>query len=180
MSFNRLQASGGDGIRTRIRHLESGGVGARAGRLDLEIPSAWGPAVADFVHRAAAAPWPGRASEECEDLPRVHALRLGINVSLGARQAVRAVGVALGLEAPRVNALARQVPLLSGPGAIEQVMTHAPAMGLSDAPHVEPARTIRASRRNWMACPADRVRIRRRTPSPSSRGVCWTGCQRSG
>jgi len=110
--------------------------------LDLEVPSAFEPAVATFVQQAAAAPWAGPESVACEDLPRVYALRLGINVSLGARQAVRAVGVALGLEAPRVNALARQVPLLSSPGAIEQVMTHAPEMGLSDAPHAEPARTI--------------------------------------
>jgi hypothetical protein len=72
----------------------------------------------------------------------VHALRLGINVSLGARQAVRAVGAALGLEAPRTNALARQVPLLSSPGAIEQIMTHGPEFGVSDAPHAEPAKTI--------------------------------------
>ncbi|MBV9601768.1 MAG: PHP domain-containing protein [Chloroflexi bacterium] len=110
--------------------------------LDLEIPSAWEPAVAAFVQQAAAAPWATPDTDERTDLPRVHALRLGINVSLGARQAVRAVGAALGLEAPRLNALARQVPLLSSPGAIEQVMTHAPEMGLSDAPHAEPARTI--------------------------------------
>ncbi|MBV9577969.1 MAG: PHP domain-containing protein, partial [Chloroflexi bacterium] len=110
--------------------------------LDLEIPSAWEPAVSAFVQDAAAAPWAAPEAHERGDLPRVHALRLGLHVSLGARQAVRAVGAALGLEAPRVNALARQVPLLSSPGAIEQVMTHAPEMGLSDAPHAEPARTI--------------------------------------
>jgi hypothetical protein len=67
---------------------------------------------------------------------------LGINVSLGARQAVRAVGAALGLEAPRVNSLARHVPLLSSLGAIEQIMQHGPELGGSDAPHAEPSRTI--------------------------------------
>ena len=80
--------------------------------------------------------------DDHSDLPRVHALRLGINVSLGARQAVRAVGAALGLEAPRVNSLARQVPLLSSLGAIEQIMQHGPELGGSDAPHAEPSRTI--------------------------------------
>jgi hypothetical protein len=57
-------------------------------------------------------------------------------------QAVRAVGAALGLEAPRVNALARQVPLLSSPAAIEQIMTHGPELGSSDSPHSEPSKTI--------------------------------------
>ena len=63
-------------------------------------------------------------------------------MSLGARQAVRAVGAALGLEAPRVNALVRQVPLLSSPGAIEQIRQHRPEMGGFDAPQAEPSRTI--------------------------------------
>ena len=56
-------------------------------------------------------------------LPRVGTLRLGINVSLGARQAVRSVGAALGVDPIRTNSLARQVPLLSSPGAVEQVLT---------------------------------------------------------
>ena len=59
-------------------------------------------------------------------LPRVGTLRLGINVSFGARQAVRSVGTALGVEAIRINSLARQVPLLSSPGAVEQVLTRSP------------------------------------------------------
>jgi DNA polymerase III alpha subunit len=61
---------------------------------------------------------------------------------LGSRQAVRLTGAALGLEAPRVNALARQVPLLSSPGAIEQVMTRGPELGVADSPQSEPFKTI--------------------------------------
>jgi hypothetical protein len=44
---------------------------------------------------------------------------------MGGRQAVRAVGAAMGLEAPPVNAVARHVRLLSSPGAIEAVMMRA-------------------------------------------------------
>ena len=62
---------------------------------------------------------------------------------MGARQAVRAVGTALGMEAPRVNAIARQVPLLSSPDAIDNVMTHAPELGIPDAGSgVEPYTTL--------------------------------------
>ena len=67
------------------------------------------------------------------EFPHLRSLRLGVHVSMGARQAVRAVGTALGMEGPRVNAIARQVPLLSSPGAIDNVMTHAPELGIPDA-----------------------------------------------
>jgi hypothetical protein len=97
---------------------------------------------AAFVQQSAAAPWAIQPAPERTGLPPVYALRLGTNVSLGSRQAVRAVGAALGLEAPRVNALARQVPLLSSPAAIEQIMTHGPELGSSDSPHSEPSKTI--------------------------------------
>jgi hypothetical protein len=58
----------------------------------------------------------------------VRAIRMGVHVSMGARQAVRAVGSALGTEAPRVNTVAPQVPLPSSPGAIEHVMMRASAV----------------------------------------------------
>src|SRR5215472_1998477 len=62
---------------------------------------------------------------------------------MGARQAVRSVGAALGMEAPRVNSVARQVPLLSSPGAIDSVMTRAPELGIADAgAGVEPYNTL--------------------------------------
>jgi len=62
---------------------------------------------------------------------------------MGSRQAVRAVGAALGLEPPRVNALAQLVPLLSSPGAIEQVMAHAPELGIHDlSTQAEPYNTV--------------------------------------
>jgi hypothetical protein len=48
-------------------------------------------------------------------------LRLGIHVSLEVRQAVRSVGVALELDPIALNSPARQVPLLSSPGAIGNV-----------------------------------------------------------
>jgi DNA polymerase-3 subunit alpha len=67
---------------------------------------------------------------------------LGIHVSLGARQAVRGVGAALGLDAIAVNSLARQVPLLSSPGAIEQVLTRAPELGGGLAATFEPGQTV--------------------------------------
>jgi hypothetical protein len=64
------------------------------------------------------------------------AIRVGVHVSMGARQAVRAVGAAMGLEAPPVNVVARHVRLLSSPGAIEAVMMRAasrrPAARCSD------------------------------------------------
>jgi hypothetical protein len=62
---------------------------------------------------------------------------------MGARQAVRAVGVALGMEAPRVNTVARQVALLSSPGAIENVMMRGPERGIAEASAgIEPYNTL--------------------------------------
>jgi hypothetical protein len=51
------------------------------------------------------------------------------------------VGTALGLEPIRVHSLARQVPLLSSPGAVEQVLTRSPEMGGTLSASVEPGRT---------------------------------------
>lgn len=77
------------------------------------------------------------------EFPHLRAIRVGVHVSMGARQAVRAVGSALGMEAPRVNTVARQVPLLSSPGAIENVMMRAPELGIADAgAGVEPYNTL--------------------------------------
>src|SRR5260370_10902816 len=47
------------------------------------------------------------------------------------------------MEAPRVNRVAWQVPLLSSPGAIETVMMRPPELGISDAgAGVEPYNTL--------------------------------------
>jgi hypothetical protein len=47
------------------------------------------------------------------------------------------------MEAPRVNTVARQVPLLSSPGAIDNIMTRAPDLGIPDAgAGVEPYNTL--------------------------------------
>src|SRR5205814_4948776 len=52
-------------------------------------------------------------------------------------------GSALGMEAPRVNSVARQVPLLSSPGAIENVIMRGPELGVADAAAgVEPYNTL--------------------------------------
>jgi Bacterial DNA polymerase III alpha subunit finger domain len=75
-------------------------------------------------------------------LPALGTLRLGIHVSLGARQAVRGVGAALGLDPIALNGLARQVPLLSSPGAIEQVLTRSPELGGGLSSSFEPGQTI--------------------------------------
>ena len=80
--------------------------------------------------------------------PAVGTLRLGINVSLGARQAVRSVGTALGLDPVRVHSLARQVPLLSSPGAVEQVLTRSPEMGGTLSASSEPGPNDSARRRS--------------------------------
>jgi hypothetical protein len=46
---------------------------------------------------------------------------------MAARRAIRAVGAALGKDATRVDSVARQVPLLSCPCAIEDAMHDARA-----------------------------------------------------
>src|ERR1051326_8146810 len=92
---------------------------------------------AAFVQQSAAAPWAIQPRRSGPDSRRSTRCGLASNVSLGSRQAGRAVGAALGLEVPRVNALARQVPLLSSPAAIEQVMTRGPELGVPDSPQSE-------------------------------------------
>jgi hypothetical protein len=72
--------------------------------LDVEVPSAYEAVVTGLVQGAATAFWTSRTSVDRPELPVVNALQLGINVSLGSRQAVSVVGAVLGLEAPRVNA----------------------------------------------------------------------------
>lgn len=83
--------------------------------LDLEVSSLHEQAVSAFVQQGGFEGLPAHAAGE---FPHLRAIRVGVHVSMGARQAVRAVGSALGMEAPRVNTVARQVPLLSSPGAI--------------------------------------------------------------
>ncbi len=76
--------------------------------LDLEISSLHEPAVSAFLARYGAE----RLSHTnpCPTgLPALGTLRLGIHVSLGARQAVRSVGAALGLDPIALNSLARPV-----------------------------------------------------------------------
>ncbi len=85
----------------------------------------------------------GPVSAHRGEFPHLRAIRVGVHVSMGAGQAVRAVGSALGMEAPRVNTVARQVPLLSSPGAIENVMMRAPELGIADAgAGIEPYNTL--------------------------------------
>lgn len=110
--------------------------------LDLEVASLHESVVSAFVHRGGFlnAAVPERAES---DFPNLRTIRVGVHVSMGARQAVRTVGAALGMEAPRVNSVARQVPLLSSPGAIDEIMTRAPELGIPDAgAGVEPYNTL--------------------------------------
>jgi DNA polymerase III alpha subunit len=109
--------------------------------LDLEISSLHEPAVSAFPARYGAERL-SPTSPSPTGLPALGTLRLGIHVSLGARQAVRTVGAALGLDPIALNSLARQVPLLSSPGAIEQVLTRAPELGGGLAATFEPGQTI--------------------------------------
>jgi len=109
--------------------------------LDLEVSSLHEPAVSAFLARYGSERL-STGTRSYGELPVVGTLRLGINVSLGARQAVRSVGTALGLDPIRVNSLARQVPLLSSPGAIEQVLTRSPEMGGTLSASAEPGLTI--------------------------------------
>jgi DNA polymerase-3 subunit alpha len=110
--------------------------------LDLEVSSLHEAAVSAFVQHGGVLNTQS-PTREAGDFPTVRSIRLGVHVSMGARQAVRAVGAALGMEAPRVNSVARQVPLLSSPGAIDNVMTHAPELGIPDAgAGVEPYNTL--------------------------------------
>ncbi len=109
--------------------------------LDLEISSLHEPAVAAFLARYGAQ----RLNQPLttgSGLPALGTLRLGIHVSLGARQAVRGVGAALGLDPIALNGLARQAPLLSSPGAIDQVLSRAPELGGGLSTTAEPGQTI--------------------------------------
>ena len=105
--------------------------------LDLEISSLHEPVVSAFLARYGAERL-SHAQPSTTGLPALGTLRLGIHVSLGARQAVRGVGAALGLDPIALNSLARQVPLLSSPGAIEQVLTRVSRAGW------RPGRQLRA------------------------------------
>ena len=109
--------------------------------LDLEVAADHAPTVSAFLARYGTERI-SHGERGAMTLPAVGTLRLGINVSLGARQAVRSVGAALGLEPIRVHGLARQVPLLSSPGAIEQVLTRAPELGGGLSASSEPGATI--------------------------------------
>src|SRR5262249_26912500 len=100
--------------------------------LDLEVSSLHEAAVAAFVQHGGTLNSQPPAAEDSL-FPTLRSVRVGIHVSMGARQAVRAVGAALGIEAPRVNTVARQVPLLSSPSAIDNIMTRAPELGIPDA-----------------------------------------------
>ncbi len=109
--------------------------------LDLEISSLHEPVVSGFLARYGAERL-SHAPPSMTGLPTLGTLRLGIHVSLGARQAVRGVGAALGLDPIALNSLARQVPLLSSPGAIEQVLTRSPELGGGLSASFEPGQTI--------------------------------------
>jgi hypothetical protein len=100
--------------------------------LDLEVSSLHEAAVSAFVQHGGTL---NAQSPLREDnlFPTLRSVRVGVHVSMGARQAVRSVGAALGMEASRVNTVARQVPLLSSPDAIDNIMTHAPELGIADA-----------------------------------------------
>jgi DNA polymerase-3 subunit alpha len=108
--------------------------------LDLEVSSLHESAVSAFVQQGG---FEGLPSHAAGEFPHLRAIRVGVHVSMGARQAIRAVGGALGMQAPRVNAVARQVPLLSGSGAVENVLTRTPDLGVPEASAgVEPYNTL--------------------------------------
>jgi len=72
--------------------------------LDLEVSSLHEQAVSAFVQQGGFDGLPPHAAGE---FPHLRTIRVGVHVSMGARQAVRAVGGVLGMEAPRVNSVAR-------------------------------------------------------------------------
>jgi DNA polymerase III alpha subunit len=109
--------------------------------LDLEISSLHEPAVSAFLARYGAERL-SPTNPSPSFLPALGTLRLGIHVSLGARQAVDSIGAALGLDPIALNSLARQVPMLPSPGAIEQVLTRAPELRGGLAATFEPGQTI--------------------------------------
>jgi DNA polymerase III alpha subunit len=109
--------------------------------LDLEISSLHEPAIAAFLARYGADQL-SHAEPSPTGLPALGTVRLGINVSLGGRHAVRATGAALGLDPIALNGLARQVPVLSSPGAIDQVLGRSPELGGGLSSTFEPGQTI--------------------------------------
>ena len=136
----------------------AGGLGVRpAGRLR-------GPARA----RRGRVPAPARDPRR---RPRQH----------GRAPGVRAVGAALGMEAPRVNAWRARCRCCRAPARSKRHDARARSWA---SPTRAPAssRTTRscASPASWRACRTATARTRRRTPSRSTDRVCWTGCRRSG
>jgi hypothetical protein len=75
--------------------------------VDVEVSSLHEQAVSAFVQPGGFEGLPAHAAGE---FPHLRAIRVGVHVSMAARQTVRAVGSALGMEAPRVNTVARQAP----------------------------------------------------------------------
>jgi DNA polymerase-3 subunit alpha len=145
--------------------------------LDLEVSTLHEAAVSAFVLQGG---FEHSDSGRDGDFPRLRTLRVGTHVSLGARHAVRSVGAALGMEAPRVNSVARQVPILSSPGAIDNVMMHAPELGIPDAgAGVEPYNTLVRVAGQLEGLP-HRFGARRRTRFHSMVLAHWHGCRPSG
>jgi DNA polymerase-3 subunit alpha len=68
--------------------------------LDLEVSTLHEQAVSAFVQQGG---FEGLPAHRAGEFPHLRSIRVGVHVSMGARQAVRAVGSALGMEAPRVT-----------------------------------------------------------------------------
>ncbi len=109
--------------------------------LDLEVSSLHAAAVSAVVQQGG---FDDSDAERDGEFPRLRSPRVGIHLSRGARQAVRSAGAALGLEPSRVNLVARQLALLSSPGATDNVIMHAPELGIRRAPE-QPRRSATAS-----------------------------------
>ncbi|HET7771343.1 MAG TPA: PHP domain-containing protein, partial [Chloroflexota bacterium] len=114
--------------------------------LDLEVASAYESAVKGFLQAVGRREGRPQPAFDEDGLPFVRALRLGTCVSFGSRLAVRQAGQALGLNEIKTNILARQVPVRSAPGAIEDVFAQPYASsgfgGADVAAHAEPWTTV--------------------------------------
>jgi len=111
--------------------------------LDLEVASAYESAVKGFLQAVGRREGRPQPLFDEDGLPFVRALRLGTCVSFGSRLAVRQAGQAFGLNEIKTNILARQVPLRSAPGAIEDVFSQPYAQsGVDVSPHSEPWTTV--------------------------------------
>jgi DNA polymerase-3 subunit alpha len=115
--------------------------------LDLEVAAGRDAAVRIFLLRPSTLDGQARLADDgyplARELPHVRAVRVGMKVAFGPRNAIRQVGQALGAGGAAVNALARHVPLLSAKGAVEAALARAPELGLPGvSPHVEPYQTI--------------------------------------